>query len=82
MLAEAQNNHRIRTPALCVARIGADQKDKLKFGIDMENGSLTELIYDPERDFFFLERFNDFAHLEGHPELMRKGWKTSLERGV
>ncbi|MEE3467157.1 MAG: histidine phosphatase family protein [Eubacterium sp.] len=68
--------------SICAAILGADQKDKLKFGIDIENGSLTELIYDPERDFFFLERFNDFAHLEGHPELLRKGWKTSLERGV
>ena len=68
--------------SVCAHILGADQKDKLKFGIDIENGSITELIYDPERDFFFLERFNDFAHLEGHEELMRKGWKTSLERGV
>ena len=68
--------------SVCAHILGADQKDKLKFGIDIENGSLTELIYDSERDFFFLERFNDFAHLEGHPELMRSSWKVSLERGV
>ena len=68
--------------SVCATILGADQKDKLKFGIDIENGSITEIIYDPERDFFFLERFNDFAHLEGHDDLMRKGWKTSLERGV
>lgn len=66
--------------SVCAHILGADQKDKLKFGIDLENTSITELIYDPERDFFFLERFNDFAHLEGRPELLRAGWKTSLER--
>ena len=68
--------------SVCAHILGADQKDKLKFGIDVENSSFTELIYDPERDFFFLERFNDFAHLEGHPELLRAGWKTSHERGL
>lgn len=68
--------------SVCAHILGADQKDKLKFGIDLENGSITELIYDPERDFFFLERFNDFAHLEGHKELLRSGWKTSLERQI
>ena len=68
--------------SVCAHILGADQKDKLKFGIDIENTALTHLIYDPERDFYFLERFNDHAHLEGRPELMRKGWKTSLERNI
>lgn len=66
--------------SVCAEILGTDQRNKLKFGIDMENTSLTHLIYDAERNFFFLERFNDFAHLEGHPELLRKNWKTSLER--
>jgi probable phosphoglycerate mutase len=66
--------------SLCAELLQTDQKNKLKFAIDMENTSFTHLIYDEERDFFFLERFNDFAHLEGHPELLRKNWKTSLER--
>ena len=66
--------------SICAHILGADQKDKLKFGIDIENTALVQIIYDPERDFFFLERFNDFAHLEGRPELLRMGWKTSLER--
>ncbi len=68
--------------SICAEILGAPQRNKLKFGIDVENCSLSELIYDPERDFFFLERFNDFAHLEGHPELLRSGWKTSLERST
>lgn len=68
--------------SLCAHFLQTDQKNKLKFGIDVENCSISEFIYDEERDFFFLERFNDFAHLEDHPELLRKGWKTSLERSL
>lgn len=66
--------------SVCAEILGTSQKNKLKFGIDLENTSLTHLIYDEERDFFFLERLNDFAHLERYPELLRKNWKTSLER--
>ena len=66
--------------SVCAEITGTHQRHKLKFAIDMENTSLTEVVYDAERDFFILERFNDFAHLEGRPELLRSGWKTSLER--
>ncbi len=60
--------------SVCAEVVQTDQRNKLKFGIDMENTSFTHLIYDKERDLFFLERFNDFAHLEGYPELFRKNW--------
>ena len=66
--------------SVCAEILQTHQKNKLKFGIDMENTSLTHLIFDEERDFFFLERFNDFAHLERYPEVLRKNWKTSPER--
>lgn len=66
--------------SVCADILYADQKDKLKFAIDMENTSLTHLIYDEDRKFYILERFNDFAHLEKYPELLRRNWKTSLER--
>lgn len=66
--------------SVCAEILQTGQNNKLKFAIDMENTSLTHLIYDEERKFFFLERFNDFAHLENNPELLRKNWKTSLER--
>lgn len=68
--------------SVCAEIVGTDQRHKLKFAMDMENTSLTQLIYDEERQFFLLERFNDFAHLEGRPELLRSSWKTSLERNV
>lgn len=66
--------------SVCAEILQTDQRHKLKFAIDMENTSFTELIYDEKREFFILERFNDFAHLEGRTELLRANWKTSLER--
>lgn len=68
--------------SVCAFVLETEQKNKLKFAIDMENTSLTHLIYDEEREIFFLERFNDFAHLEGKEELLRSSWKTSLERNA
>lgn len=66
--------------SVCAEILQTQQKNKLKFGIDLENTSFTHLIFDGEKNLFFLERFNDFAHLEQHPELLRKNWKTSLQR--
>lgn len=66
--------------SVCAHVLCTGQNNKLKFGIDLENTSITHLIYDEERKFFFLERFNDFAHLEPYPKLLRKNWKTSLEK--
>ena len=44
-------------------------------GKDLENTSITQLKWDKDRRRFTLERFNDYAHLEAHPELLRKNWK-------
>lgn len=70
----------IRSVCACILQM--EQRHKLKFAIDMENTSITHLIFDEERTIFFLERFNDFAHLEGHEELLRRNWKTSLEKRI
>lgn len=43
-------------------------------GKDLENCSITELRYDREMNRFLLERFNDYAHLENYPELLRSSW--------
>ena len=67
--------------AVCAHVLETDLKNKLKFAIDMENTSITQLNYDEKRELFYLERFNDFAHLEPYPELLRNNWKTSLIRG-
>lgn len=46
-------------------------------GRDLENCSITELEWDGKKSRFTLERFNDYAHLEGHPELLRNAWVDS-----
>ena len=44
-------------------------------GKDLENTSITQLKWDRGHRRFTLERFNDYAHLEACPELLRKNWK-------
>lgn len=61
--------------SLCAALLETDQKNKLKFVVNLENTSLTQILYDGDRDLFFLERLNDFAHLEGETELLRNAWR-------
>jgi len=57
------------------ALFGQGQSDRLRFVLNMENTSITEIYYDEEKHRFYLERVNDYAHLEGHKELLRSGWK-------
>ena len=51
------------------------QADKLMFAVSLENSSITEVIYDEESKRFYLERFNDYSHLEVKPELLRNYWR-------
>lgn len=46
-------------------------------GIDLENCGITELIWDEEKGRVVLERFNDYAHLQAYPELLRSSWVAS-----
>lgn len=66
--------------ALCAYLTETGLRHKLKFAIDLENTSITQIRYDEERELYYLERFNDFAHLEKQPELLRNNWKSSLIR--
>ena len=43
-------------------------------GKDLENCSITELRFDQSSKRFTLERFNDYAHLEKEPQLLRGQW--------
>ncbi len=58
--------------AILAALFGRNQARRFLFATSLENTSITQLRYDPEDDRFYLERFNDCAHLEGNPELRRK----------
>lgn len=51
-------------------------------GRDLENCGVTELEYNRERGRFTLERFNDYAHLEKYPHLLRDGWKEISDMGL
>lgn len=59
---------------LLAALFGKNQAKRFLFGVSLENTGITHLIYNPQNDRFYLERFNDFAHLESHPELHRSKW--------
>lgn len=59
---------------LLAALFGRNQARRFLFGVSLENAGITQLIYNSNNDLFYLERFNDFAHLEGHPNLYRKSW--------
>ncbi len=54
--------------------LGMDQAHKLQFGLCLENTSITQLNYNKERQQFYVERFNDYAHLEQYSQLLRKNW--------
>lgn len=44
-------------------------------GKELENCSITELNWDEKNKRFTLECFNDHAHLDKYPELLRSSWK-------
>ncbi len=54
--------------------LGMSQANKLLFCKDLENCSITELYYKKEKNRFYVERVNDYAHIENYPHLLRKGW--------
>jgi probable phosphoglycerate mutase len=56
---------------LLAALFGRNQAKRFLFGFSLENTVITQLVYNSRNDRFYLERFNDYAHLECHPELHR-----------
>lgn len=64
--------------ALCAFLLHMPMKHKLQFAVDLENTSITEILFDEKTGRFYLERLNDYEHLMAAPELLRRCWKTSL----
>lgn len=58
--------------ALLTGLAGAEYAKWLTFGRQIENCSITHIMYDETMKTFHVERFNDFAHFEGKDYLMRK----------
>lgn len=54
--------------------LGMDLAKWRMLSVDLENCSISELDYHRDTGRFYLERFNDYAHLERFPELLRSGW--------
>lgn len=54
--------------------LGMDMAKWRTLGTSLENCSITEFDYSPSMRRFTLERFNDYAHLEPYPQLLRSAW--------
>lgn len=57
--------------ALVSGLLGLDMSKKLLLGISLENTSITHMVYSKDSERFYLQRFNDYAHLEGQDGLLR-----------
>ena len=62
---------------LLCALFGGDFAKRLMFGTSLENCSITQLHFDEDKHGFYLDRFNDYAHLEAYPELLRGNFVKS-----
>lgn len=60
--------------AVLAGVLGLDMSQKLLFASSLENTGITQLVYEGKRKRFYLQRFNDYGHLEGEPVLLRKSW--------
>lgn len=54
--------------------LGMDMAKWRTLGTSLENCSITELNYSPQLRRYTLERFNDYAHLQPYPQLLRSAW--------
>ncbi len=59
---------------LLAALFGKNQARRFLFGVSVENTGITQLVYNPQQDRFYLQRFNDYAHLDDHTQLQQRNW--------
>ncbi len=58
--------------ALLTGIVGAPSYKWLTYGRQLENCSISEIMYDKDTKTYHIERLNDYAHLEAHDHLLRK----------
>ena len=58
--------------ALLTGIVKADYAKWLTFGRQLENCSISEIMYDKELGTYHIERLNDYAHFEDEDRLLRK----------
>ena len=64
--------------ALMCGIIGAPFSKTLVVGRQIENCSISEILYDRQMNTFHIERINDYAHFEDIDELRRKHFTTGF----
>ncbi len=64
--------------ALLTGIVKAPPQRWLTFGRQLENCSITELLYDKNMGTYHIERFNDYAHFEKEDRLLRKHFGTGF----
>lgn len=64
--------------ALLTGIAGAPPERWLAFGRQLENCSITELLYDNTMNTYHIERLNDYAHIEHEDRLLRKHFTTGF----
>lgn len=62
---------------MTAAFLHMEPKNYRLLGNSLENCSITEVHWNEKTKRFSVERFNDYAHLEPYPELLREAWITS-----
>lgn len=62
--------------ALMTGIVGAPYEKWLTYGRQIENCSISEIMYDKNTSSYHIERFNDYAHFENEDRLMRKHFGT------
>lgn len=70
----AMVTHGVVIRALAVHAMGGQVPRWRETAARLENGSITELERDDRTGGYSLQRLNDHAHLEPHPELLRSAW--------
>ena len=60
--------------SLLAGLLGLDQSKMRLFGDGLENCSITQLHYNEEKNRYYVQGFNDYAHLEQNAALLRKNW--------
>lgn len=64
--------------ALFTGIVGAPFCKSLTYGRQIENCSISHIMFDKEKETYHIERFNDFAHIEPYDELLRKHFSTGF----
>lgn len=64
--------------ALTAGLMGGNFNKCLVVGRQIENCSISELLYDRDMNTFHIERLNDYAHIEKYDELRRKHFSTGF----